>query len=91
MLLDKDWSEGLRPDEYAVLSRRKKIGGVPKRDVIAFREMCARIDRDGSGDISQAEFMLEVESGVSGVQHMRRTLGECAQAGRCGEQCSMCE
>jgi Ca2+-binding EF-hand superfamily protein len=58
-----------------VLARRKKVGGVPRRDVLAFRrEMCARIDRDGSGDISMPEFLLEVESGASGVQHMRRTL-----------------
>ena len=42
--------------------------------VIELREMCRRIDRDGSGDISYSEFVAELESGASGMQHLRRTL-----------------
>ena len=73
-LVDKDWSQKLTPEEYALLTRRKKIGGVAKRDVVELREMCRRIDADGSGDISFDEFVTELESGASGMQHMRRTL-----------------
>ena len=32
-LVDKDWSKPLTTEEYAILSRRRKIGGEPKRDV----------------------------------------------------------
>ena len=68
------WSRRLTPEEYLVLAKRRKIGNEPKRDVLTFRAMCDRVDKDGSGDISFEEFVEELESNRSGVKHMRRTL-----------------
>ena len=71
---DRDWSQPLRPDEYALLARRRKVGGVPQRDVAAFRQLCDRVDRDGTGEITMASFVAEIEAGAAGMTHMRRTL-----------------
>lgn len=64
----------LSPDQYYVLSKRSRIGGQLKRDVLAFVDMIRRADTDGSGEISYEEFVAEVESGRTGLQHMKRHL-----------------
>ena len=67
-------SDQLRAAEYLRLARRRRIGGEPRRDVLTFRSMLERIDRGGSGEISFAQFCLELASNASGVKHMQRTL-----------------
>ena len=59
---------------YGALVSRPRVGGIPMRDVVAFREMCARVDRGRRGTIPFDDFVREVNSGHSTVQ-VRRALG----------------
>ena len=64
----------LTPEQYYIMSKRARIGGQFKRDIVTFIELIRNIDKDNSGDISYEEFVNEIETGKAGLSHMKRHL-----------------
>lgn len=64
----------LTPEQYAVLSRRLRIGGQLRSAVVSFQNLIQKADKSSDGTVTYDEFIRQIEQGRGGLSHMRRHL-----------------